>query len=312
MLSRFQGCMVGLAVGDALGWPVEFISDLSIIRERYGPDGLTDLVADTHPAGTYTDDTQMSLCLARALIEAGAKSLDELMQVMAGEFVAWMRAPDNDRAPGNTCMAGCRRLEEGHPWPEAGVLRSLGCGSAMRTAPVGLYFHDDEARLIEVARASSMLTHREPAAQAAAAATALLVAWAVRGDSPDRYPERLSRIMEQMEGGREVADLAARIPDVLDRHPDEVLCNEVLGESWVGHEAVASALYCVCRSPRDYRQTVIAGANTVGDSDSIACIAGAISGAYNGIESIPPHWRETVEDSAVLHDLAAELLRAST
>ena len=186
MLPRFQGCMVGLAVGDALGWPTEFIHDLSIIRNKYGPDGLTDLVADRHPAGTYTDDTQMSLCVARALIGAGKKPLDELMQVMAREFVDWMKSPDNNRAPGTTCMAGCRNLENGLPWRDAGVPGSTGCGSAMRTAPIGLYFWDDEAQLIEVAKASSVLTHRHPTAQASAAATALLVAWAVRGDSPDR------------------------------------------------------------------------------------------------------------------------------
>ena len=113
-----------------------------------------------------------------------------------------------------------------------------------------------------------------------------------------------------MEGGHAVAKLVAQVPHLLDRHPDEVLCAGVLGESWVGHEAVASALFCFCRSPQDYRQTVITGANTVGDSDSIACIAGAISGAYNGIDSIPANWRQTVENSASLHDLASELLRA--
>ncbi len=186
----------------------------------------------------------------------------------------------------------------------------MGCGSAMRTGPIGLYFWNDEARLIGVARASSVLTHRHPTAQASAAAAALLVAWAVRGDDPARYPERLSSIMGKMDGGHPVAELVERIPDVLARHPDEVLCDGVLGESWVGHEAVASALYCVCRSPGNYRQTVITGANTVGDSDSIACIAGAISGAYNGLDGIPASWRQTVENSAALHDLASELLRA--
>lgn len=311
MLPRFQGCIVGLAVGDALGWPTEFIHDLGIIRSRYGPDGINDLVATRDSAGTYTDDTQMSLCVARALIEAGKKSLEELMQLMAREFVEWSNSPDNNRAPGNTCMAGCHNLEIGTPWREAGVPDSKGCGSAMRTAPIGLYFWDDEARLIEVAKASSVLTHRHPVAQAAAAATALLVAWAVRGDRPDGYPDQLSRIMDEMEGGDAVSELVAQIPDLLGIHPDEVLCEGVLGESWVGYEAVASALYCFCRSPKDYRQTVITAANTVGDSDSIACIAGAISGAYNGIESIPVKWRRAVENSALLHELSSDLLRAA-
>lgn len=73
---------------------------------------------------------------------------------------------------------------------------------------------------------------------------------------------------------------------------------------------MASALYCFCRSPGDYRCTVLTGANTVGDSDSIACIAGAISGAHNGIEAIPEQWRRDVEDADLLRETAAELLRA--
>ena len=81
MLPRFQGCIVGLAVGDALGWPTEFIHDLSIIRNSYGPDGLTDLVAGRHPAGTYTDDTQMSIAIAEALVRAGERDIDSIASI---------------------------------------------------------------------------------------------------------------------------------------------------------------------------------------------------------------------------------------
>ena len=75
-------------------------------------------------------------------------------------------------------------------------------------------------------------------------------------------------------------------------------------------KSVVSALYCFCRSPDDYRQTVLTGANTVGDSDSIACIAGAISGAYNGLHAIPESWRSTVENAPYLHEIAANLYEA--
>ena len=69
--SRFQGAVLGLAIGDALGRPTEFLGTLDEIREKFGPAGVTDLEADGHPPGTYTDDTQMSLAVARALIWAG-------------------------------------------------------------------------------------------------------------------------------------------------------------------------------------------------------------------------------------------------
>lgn len=201
MSSVFEGAILGLAIGDALGRPAEFIHDLAALREKYGPDGITDFEPDWHPAGTYTDDTQMSLAVARALIRAGHRPLDELMPVMAAEFAAWNRSPDNNRAPGTTCRAGCKNLEAGVPWRQSGVAKSKGCGSAMRTAPIGLCYHDDEARLIEVARASSLPTHRHPTALAAAVGTALLVAWAVHHDDPHDYPVRLLDVLGAMPGG---------------------------------------------------------------------------------------------------------------
>jgi ADP-ribosylglycohydrolase len=309
-LDKFQGCIVGLAIGDALGRPTEFIHSMEQIREQFGREGVMDFEADSHPAGAYTDDTQMSLCVARALIKAGHRSLDELMEVMAAEFVQWSRSPENNRAPGTTCMTGCDRLRAGTPWQTAGVAGSKGCGSAMRTAPIGLCFHHDEDRLIEVARASSLATHGHPTALASAAGAALAVAWAIRGEDPASYPERLVERLRAMDGGDETADLVATIPDWLDRSPEEALQVGALGEAWVADEALSSALYCFCRSPNDYRQTVLVGTNSVGDSDSIACIAGAISGAYNGLNAIPHKWRTDVEDSAYLHDIGKGLHQA--
>jgi ADP-ribosylglycohydrolase len=312
LLSRFQGCIVGLAIGDALGRPAEFLHTLAAIYARFGTEGVTDLEPDGHPAGTFTDDTQMSLCVARALVRAGHAPLDTLMSDMAKEFVEWSRSAENDRAPGTTCMAGCRNLGRGIGWQEAGIVGSKGCGSAMRTAPIGLLYHDNERKLIAVARASSLPTHGHPTALASAATTALLTAWAVRRETPAEYPKRLACVMRQMNGGEQVAALVEKVPDLLQRRPEEVLCSGALGEAWTGDEAVASALYCFYRSPEDYRETVLTGANTVGDSDSIACIAGAISGAYNGLDAIPKKWRAEVENASYLLQISAELMKASS
>jgi ADP-ribosylglycohydrolase len=106
------------------------------------------------------------------------------------------------------------------------------------------------------------------------------------------------------------ADFAAcwaRLPALLDAPPEVALSEAGLGEGWVAEEAVASALYCVWRTPDDLRQTILTAANTDGDSDSIACIAGGISGARNGVEAIPASWRETVENAARLVEIADAL-----
>ncbi len=312
LLSRFEGAILGLAIGDALGFPTEFIS-LKEIRTRYGPAGVTDFEpVGWHPPGTYTDDTQMSIAVAEALIEAGHDSIDKLMPAMARRFVAWSKSAENDRAPGTTCLTGCRNLASGAPWARAGVADSKGCGTAMRVAPIGLFYWKNEQRLVDVARASALPTHGHPTGVAAAAAAALLVAWAVRGGDPLQYPARLLAALQDIPGSDEVIQRVARIDDCLADHPDDVLRGPELGEGWVAEEAVACALYCFCRTPTDYSSTVLTGANTVGDSDSIASIAGAISGAYNGLGAIPEPWVSGVENSDGLRDLARRLHAQAT
>lgn len=336
--SAFQGAMLGLAIGDALAYPCEFRSRATILAS-FGPAGLTDMVAlhdprwperpiilgRRHPAGTYTDDTQMTIAVAEALIEvsreassgltietgaaAGSADIESTMQAMARRFVAWSRAEDNDRAPGHTCMTGCERLAEGVPWREAGVADSKGCGSAMRVAPIGLRFHRDHGHLLEVARASSLLTHGHDAAIEGAAAAALLVALAVERASPAEMYRAVADAC--CPRSADFAACWAKLPTLLDAPPEVALSEQGLGEGWVAEEAVASALYCVWRSPDDVRQTILTAANTDGDSDSIACIAGGISGARNGVEAIPAAWRETVENAGMLVDLARALRAAA-
>src|SRR5262245_42890907 len=108
-LSRFRGSILGLAIGDALGHPTEFLSSLSAIRARFGPRGIAGFASvGGHPPGTFTDDTQMSIAVLRALARGGLTAgLEERMELLAEEFVAWAKHPENDRAPGGTCLAGC-------------------------------------------------------------------------------------------------------------------------------------------------------------------------------------------------------------
>lgn len=317
--SQFIGCIVGLAVGDALGYPAEFRSRAQLLEE-IGPDGITDFVAlgdwrfsrpefvgTEHPPGTFTDDTQMTVALAEALLAAEPCDLDTLMQAVAERFVEWSQSEKNNRAPGNACMRGCRELASGVDWRSAGDPNSKGCGSAMRVAPIGLLY-DDLDQVAEVARASSLLTHGHPAALEAAAAAALLVALALQGRSPEEmFAEVDRRCSHRSDDFREVWQ---RVPHVVSQSPEAVLVNGVLGESWVGDEAVASAMYCFWRSPDDYERTVLAAVNTDGDSDSIATIAGSISAARLGMEAIPQRWRRRVEDSDYLHELGRRLWKA--
>lgn len=323
-MGRATGCIVGLAVGDALGYPHEF-RRVAQVRQELGPDGITDFVAlqdsrftrpfiigKLHPPGTFTDDTQMSLALAEALLEEPTNDVERLMPVVARHFVKWYFSDDNNRSPGEATGIGCQALRSGTPWRQAGAADSKGCGANMRVAPIGL-FYEDLDDVCSIARAQAVLTHRHDAAIEGAAAAALLVALALRDTSP---AEMHAEVMRRCGGRSSDFDAVfSRVPAVVDADPAHVLVKRgrtevALGEGWVAEEAVAAALYCVWRFPDDYRAAVLLAANTDGDSDSLACIAGGISGARLGVAAIPAGWVAGVEDSQHLHQVAARLWAA--
>jgi ADP-ribosylglycohydrolase len=327
-LERIRGSILGLAIGDALGHPTEFVGTLERIRERWGEHGVTDLMpAGRHPAGTFTDDTQMTICVARALVRAGHAPLDEMMKLLGDEFVAWSRSRENDRAPGGTCMQGCRELAFGASWRAAGVAKSKGCGAAMRAAPIGLYFARDVDAMVRVSAAQSSLTHRHPTGIASSVAAAAPVAFVLREKKLDGVVAFTRRCVEMLDprflvavgcpeplaeqiGNREMLAALDELEGALDKEADDV-CS-LLGGAWIGEEAVATALWCVLKAGGDFRAAVLRGANSSGDSDSIACIAGSIAGALVGALGIPPAWVERVEKSRELDGLATALQRTRT
>jgi ADP-ribosylglycohydrolase len=313
---RILGSILGLAIGDALGYPHEFRSVVEV-RRRLGPDGITDFISiadpvfgpswmagSKHPAGTYTDDTQMTRCVLEGLIESQTTDSEVLMPAIGRHFVQWSNSLHNDRAPGATCLKGCRRLEGGTPWRAANVAKSKGCGSAMRVAPIGLYY-DDLETVAQVARDSSLLTHGHPAAVEGAAAAALLVAMALRDEPPAAMH---AYIAQACTSSADFNQVWQRVPQMLDRSPDEVLVDGNLGEAWVAEEAVAGAMYCFWRHETSYTDCVLEAVNSEGDSDSLGCIAGSIAGARLGVHAIPEGWRQSIEDAAGLHASARKLV----
>jgi len=297
---KSKGVIFGLAIGDALGYPTEFLT-LERIKTVYGSKGIEDF--PKKPA-LFTDDTQMSIAIAEALIKAGNQDLETIMDAIREEFIKWRRSPENNRAPGNACLAGASNMERGVHWAESGVARSKGCGSAMRVAPIGYIYQHDPDKLKLVARASGICTHGHRTAIAASIGAAYLVKLALDGTDPGRMiPETLS-----LTAGisREFDTALSKVSECLD-WPNEEDVLKYLGEGWIGEEAVALALYCFLKHPGDYTKTVLRGANTNGDSDSVACIAGGISGAYLGIAAIPDKWVRNIEKSDYLDELAVRL-----
>ncbi|MCA0452838.1 MAG: ADP-ribosylglycohydrolase family protein [Chloroflexi bacterium] len=302
-VDQIQSVLFGLALGDALGYPVEFLGR-DALRQQYGSSGIQ---APPNPA-LYSDDTQMTLALAEGVLDAGVNApIDDLMDAIGQRFVQWMHSPENKRAPGLTCINGLKRYEAGASWREAGIVASKGCGSAMRVAVLGYLYQSEEKRLYDVAYASSLITHRHPTAVAASVAAAYLVKLAL--DSTP-IPEYMPKVYAFTTGISDEMDLAIlRVGHVLGWVNEDQSLDHI-GQGWTGEEAVALALYCVLRYPDDYVACMRRAANTPGDSDSIACIAGGIMGARLGLEAIPADWRDRCENAEMFTDLAHRLATA--
>ncbi len=329
MKNRYRGCLVGLAVGDALGYPVEFLNG-SELRAKYGPAGITDFVTHHGQRGLYSDDTQMTLAVARALLAANLNSLDDIMRHVRDEFVAWSVSPENNRAPGVTCMNGAQQLQAGVHWFSSGDPYSKGNGAAMRAAPIGLLFSKRPQQLIDVSRAIALCTHAHPTGVSSAIAAAAAVAYVVEGGAPAGLIAHLKKVLRFArgpDGYHEVVsydplgEQITRLDDAqraLDegRSPDTAF--DLIGAGWVGEEAVAGACFAYLKDPKRFENAVLIGANAAQtdeagrsrgkcDSDSIACIAGSISGAALGLEAVPTRWVNGIENRDLLLATADEL-----
>lgn len=301
-----EAVLIGAATGDALGWPVEFMS-LGEIKAKYGPPGIQEL---PDPA-LVTDDTQMTIALAEGLLDARVDAdIDSQMNAVGRRFVEWLHRqtdPAYSRAPGVASMKGSAQFEHGGPWRECGGPDSKGCGAAMRVASIGYLYQDNPSRLKEVAASSATITHRHPTAIAAAVGAAFAVKFALDGVPIDGL---IHEVDEATRGiSDEFSDTLLRIGHVGGLADEEAAIRHI-GAGWVGDQAVALALYCVVRYPNDFVGCVRRGANLTGDSDSVASIAGGISAAYLGLDAIPAAWQDRIEGREGLIDLSARLATA--
>ncbi|MHA1299507.1 MAG: ADP-ribosylglycohydrolase family protein [Candidatus Helarchaeota archaeon] len=181
-----KGVMWGLALGDALGKPVEF-KHLWRIKEDYGPEGITELPRNA----IWTDDTEMTFAVARALIKTHHLSVEDITKQIAEEFVVWLDT-NTGYKPGNTCIRGVVQYKTNakKEWWNSGIKTSKGCGSAMRVAPIGLFFSDLK-KLYKIAYNSSIITHAHPTAIAAAVGAAYLVRLALDKIEINLWPEKV-------------------------------------------------------------------------------------------------------------------------
>jgi ADP-ribosylglycohydrolase len=308
--SRVRGCVIGAAIGDALGHPTEFLRSFDAIHEKYGPEGVKGYELhwerDGRRFAPYTDDTQMAELVLRTFTWARQEGavLERAMRYLAKRFVVWSLQPQGGhRAPGQACLAGCRMLASGAPWDTAGGEEAGGCGSVMRAYPAGLLFQDDLEKAEAWAVAQSLPTHRAPLALAACAALARGVALCLRDAELETvFSSMIQRAAVHDTVTAELIDQARS--DARRGKAPAVVLEELQG--WAAHECIAAAVYVCARHEDSLPQALLEAANTPGDSDSIATLVGALLGARLGIDALPAGWVAELERSTELLALADE------
>lgn len=300
--SQFQATVLGAAIGDAMGCPVEFLS-LEQIHKQYGPAGVTDYVLLKNKSGTicapYTDDTQMSEAVIKGLLD-DSSSLDAAMQSIALHFIEWERNPQGGhRAPGNACIQGSKQLAQGIHWSKAGGETAGGCGSVMRAYPFGLFFHDDINAAEEWSVEHSKLTHRDPIALAACASMSVGIALCLHKKSVD---DILLAMIEA--ASRYSSETSFMLEKASSTTANKESTMKNWYEGWAAHEAITLSAYLFKLYSDDPKTAILTAANTPGDSDSIASLVGSLCGAYNGVESLPAHWIEKLERNRQLNALS--------
>ncbi len=336
-LDQYRGCLLGGAIGDALGYAVEFLS-YKKITQKYGSNGITDFELYRGQA-LISDDTQMTLATAFGLLATKVRHRKDakkenyveeigcayriwfLGQIEEQEGNHWLfgvPGMTDRRAPGNTCLDSLSRTQLGSL--NTPINDSCGCGGVMRVAPIGLLFSEDASDFATIIGAeSAALTHSHELGYLPAAALTyivhnlanrpgLSVTEATRESidaiarlfSPSPERDAFFNLLNQ------AVDLARQA-----RSEDVDAINQ-LGEGWVGDEALAIALYAAIRHENDFERAIVAAVNHSGDSDSTGAIAGNILGAKLGASAIPAKYIQNLECRALIDRVAEDLFIAST
>lgn len=341
--NKCRGSLVGGAVGDALGYPVEFVYSFDEIRFKYGEAGISGYDKSypwldehlRHHKALFSDDTQMTLYTAEGLLVA-EKNGWEIIPTICNAYVAWfghqvgktvktsyesqlakIKELNQRRAPGTTCCTSLYAIFEGKEPTNS----SKGCGGVMRVAPIGIYGATHGWTLTQTGRIAgdaAELTHHHPLSTYSSAALAIIVYLCITHETVDSeaFKSIVSEAIKTIKGiygddAPQIDDFVKIIEKAL-RHEDNLLRDwEViengLGDGWVAEETLAIAIFSVIRHINDFDGCIICAVNHGGDSDSTGAVAGNIIGAILGYNAIPHKYTSTIQLKDLLLLTADEL-----
>lgn len=328
---RFVGCLLGAAIGDALGIPgtgrtkPAGVETGALPEYADAPDARAFVLplqeqgdsemGDSLTAGQWSDDTQLTLALAETLAEEAGLFIPEAWQY---KLVRWLSS--EPRAPGLSSLHAAMQFRMGgFEWNEAADPEGAGCGAATRVAPVGLLYARDPLARRAVAVTQAQMTHGHPDASAAALAVAEAVAAAIAMTAEDlaawdgiRFLDSLREKVER--ASPEYAEFANCIKlagRLLEDDVETATAIRVLGVSAWSREAVPCALYIVARTPGSFEAMMADAVGLTSNAvESIATLVGAIGGALHGEAAVPLPWLEGLEEAGRITEVAEALFHA--
>ena len=296
-LDRFRGCLLGLAVGDAVGTTLEFKPKGSFIP-------ITDMVGGGPfrlKAGQWTDDTSMALCLATSLLESQGFDADDQMQ----RYCRWHNEgylSSNGRCfdIGNTVSSALRSYKaHGNPYAGSTETWSAGNGSLMRLAPIPLFYYPDIEQAVAFAAESSRTTHGADECIDACRLYSRLLLTALAGEDKENllFTDSLS-----FSGTAKIAGIA----NGNYRSKNE---QDIRGTGYVV-DCLEAALWCFWTTD-SFSEAILKAANLGDDADTTAAVCGQIAGAYYGNSGIPAAWKEQLAMREMIQELADRLYQQS-
>ncbi|WP_430933612.1 ADP-ribosylglycohydrolase family protein [Saccharicrinis sp. 156] len=342
-LNNYVACLLGGAIGDALGAPIEFDS-INDIRTKYGSEGIIGYVEHPNACGEFTDDTQMTLFTAEGLLRAYCRASFKgiwgaVNQISHESLLRWLHTQENScytpsedwypilsnwliqqnelykqRAPGNTCLAALRSGVAGTM--DKPINNSKGCGTIMRMAPVGLIEPGKTEDNFKMGCELSAITHGHPTGYLSGGFFAAIISELAVGTKLNRAIDAAIGILVRYNKHEETFRAVEAAMDLYKSVVREDLriepkLIEQLGEGWVAEEALAMSLFVALIFENDFEQGVLYAVNHSGDSDSIGSIVGNILGLINGSMSIPNRWMYKLSAANLVMEIAEDLYHQS-
>jgi ADP-ribosyl-[dinitrogen reductase] hydrolase len=294
-LDRFRGCLLGLAVGDAVGTAVEFQP-----RGSFAP--LTDMVGGGPfglAPGQWTDDTSMALCLAASLVASnGFDAEDQAQRYLRWRDQGYMSSNGICFDIGGTVADALSRYEaSGDPFAGSDHPRAAGNGCIMRLAPVAMFYAADREQAVHFAAESARVTHGAAECLDACRLLSAMLCEALDGGSKASVVRGRGELRL-----REPKIAAIARGDYLDKPADAIR-----GSGYVV-ECLEAALWCFDHTA-SFEQAVLAAANLGDDADTTAAVCGQLAGAYYGIEGIPAGWLNRLAARSMIEQMAMALDR---